>query len=99
MAKVQNVSGQKLTVPILGRDVEPDDVVEVDDDLYESFVPPAETRSPDHPWSGIEAPDTSELRGKALDEALKEHGLPTTGTADEKRDRLAEALVADTEEN
>ena len=32
----------------------------------------------------------AELRGAALDEALEQAGLPKTGTADEKRARLAE---------
>lgn len=31
-----------------------------------------------------------DLRGKQLDEALKAAGLPTSGTAEEKRDRLAD---------
>lgn len=31
-----------------------------------------------------------DLRGKALDAALAEAGLPTTGKADEKRQRLAD---------
>ena len=40
------------------------------------------------------------LKGEALDEALKAAGLPRTGTADEKRARLAEheAELAETTE-
>ena len=38
--------------------------------------------------------DAAELKGEALDEALKEAGLPLTGKADEKRARLAEHLAA-----
>jgi hypothetical protein len=42
------------------------------------------------------------LRGKALDDALAEKGLPKTGTADEKRARLAEleaeSAITNTEE-
>lgn len=34
--------------------------------------------------------DAGELKGKALDEALTAVDLPTHGTADEKRQRLAE---------
>lgn len=34
--------------------------------------------------------EDTELKGAALDEALTEAGLPKTGTADEKRERLAE---------
>jgi hypothetical protein len=42
------------------------------------------------------------LKGKALDDALAEKGLPKTGTADEKRARLAELeaeSATPTEEN
>jgi membrane-bound lytic murein transglycosylase B len=35
-------------------------------------------------------PAQSDLKGAALDEALEKAGLPKTGTADEKRARLAE---------
>jgi uncharacterized protein (UPF0210 family) len=34
--------------------------------------------------------DDAELKGQALEDALKERGLPSTGTADEKRARVAE---------
>ena len=37
--------------------------------------------------------DTPKLSGKALDEALRQAGLPTSGKADEKRERLATALI------
>lgn len=36
------------------------------------------------------APPASELKGQALDDALEAAGLPKTGSADEKRARLAE---------
>lgn len=40
-------------------------------------------------------PDEVEaLKGKALEAALEDAGLPRTGTADEKRDRLAEYEAA-----
>lgn len=68
MAKIQNVSGVDLFVPVLGREVKADDVVEVDDALYESFVPEAEHRSPDHPWSGIEAPAKAKKAAKSKDD-------------------------------
>lgn len=35
--------------------------------------------------------DPPELKGAALDEALRQRGLPLTGSADEKRARLADA--------
>lgn len=38
--------------------------------------------------------DPSELKGKDLDAALEAAGLPKTGTADEKRERLVEHLTA-----
>lgn len=100
MAKVQYVGAEPVTVGELGGLlVNPDDVIEVPDDRYEGYVPPAEHRSEDHPWQGVEAPDTSEIRGKALDDALRDRDLPTSGTADEKRQRLADSLASDTEEN
>lgn len=34
--------------------------------------------------------DAGELKGAELEQALKDRGLPTTGTADEKRARVAE---------
>lgn len=41
--------------------------------------------------------NASGLRGAALDEALEARGLPKTGSADEKRARLAEHLTTSTE--
>lgn len=49
---------------------------------------------PDKGWTVDQAKAAEEaerLKGEALDEALKEKGLPRTGKADEKRARLAEA--------
>lgn len=43
-----------------------------------------------------EREETEELKGAALDEALEAAGLPKTGTADEKRARLAEHQAGDT---
>lgn len=42
------------------------------------------------PAPGAEADEALELKGAALDEALDEAGLSKSGTADEKRQRLAE---------
>ena len=39
--------------------------------------------------------ERAELKGKALDEALKEAGLPLDGRADEKRARYAEYLASE----
>lgn len=68
MAKVEFAKTNNGThfVPALGRDVEPGEVVEVPDEAYESFVPPKENRSKDHPWLGVVAPTT-----KAAKPALK----------------------------
>jgi len=40
-----------------------------------------------------ETPAAAELKGEALDDALRDAGLPLTGTADEKRKRLADFLA------
>lgn len=38
-----------------------------------------------------DGPAAEDLKGAALDKALEDAGLPKTGTADEKRERIAEA--------
>ncbi len=40
-------------------------------------------------WEPVDAP-AEQLKGKALDAALTDAGLPLSGSADEKRARLAE---------
>lgn len=40
MAKLRNVSADVLNVPLLGRDVDPDQVVDVPDDLLEAYAWP-----------------------------------------------------------
>lgn len=85
----------------------PDEVTWVE--LYNPSIP-GWHRVPDHPAvvqdfrdRGWETPDdiaaragaeAEELRGKALDEALDDAGLSKSGTADEKRARLAEYETA-----
>jgi len=66
VAKVENRSGDDLFVPALNRVVKAGDVVEVPDDLYESFVPPKEVRSPAHPWGGVEAPTRKTAKKAAV---------------------------------
>lgn len=39
------------------------------------------------------AADTADLRGEALNQALQDAGLPTSGKADEKRQLLADHLT------
>lgn len=43
MAKVRNISNEELSVPLLGRSVEPDTVVEVDDDVFNAHAWPETT--------------------------------------------------------
>lgn len=71
--------------------------VELDPDAVNSgavFEPLAETERILHQDEALE------LKGEALDEALEEAGLSKSGTADEKRARLAEhmAELADEQE-
>jgi len=40
MATVRNISGERLSVPLLGREVDPDEVVEVEDRLVTDQVWP-----------------------------------------------------------
>jgi hypothetical protein len=78
-------------------------------ELYNPTVP-AWHRVPNHPAvvqdfrdRGWETPEdiaaragaeAEELKGKALDEALESAGLSKSGTADEKRERLADHEAA-----
>jgi hypothetical protein len=55
----------------------------------------------DRGWSLTDAAAADvaeELKGKALDQALEEAGLPKSGSADEKRARLAEHIATTAEE-
>ena len=65
------------------------DVVTVPDVLVAKYEKRDHERLPDGP--------AEELRGEALDQALTDAGLSKSGTADEKRARLAEH-IANTEE-
>jgi hypothetical protein len=66
----------------------------------QGLLPPADPAQPGAPTSGEGAPagqgagqgeqQPEELRGEALDQALEDAGLPKSGTADEKRARLAQ---------
>lgn len=47
-----------------------------------------------HPgWTRVTPPIPDTLKGKALDAALDEAGLPKKGSAEQKRQRLAEHLA------
>lgn len=70
--------------PVKGGDVHVDDVAAQDD---------AEKAHAEASTDGTSVPGTeaaAELKGAALDDALEEAGLSKSGTADEKRARLAE---------
>lgn len=64
MAKVEFAGDGPHFVPVLERVVEPGDVVDIPDAAYESFVPPKEHRSENHPWLGVEAPTKSAPKKK-----------------------------------
>jgi hypothetical protein len=66
------------------------DVVVVPDVLVESYEARGFERLPD-----TSTPEL--LKGAALDVALEDAGLPKTGSADEKRARLAEHTASQTE--
>ena len=63
---------------------------EVPDVDPEFDLTPAETL--DQAFRPGEAHEVEALKGDALDEALREHGLSTAGKADEKRERLSAYL-------
>lgn len=74
-------------------------MVEIKHDGIEStgLVPvTALERVKKHGWKvvGDEPVDPADLKGKELEEALESAGLDKTGTADEKRQRLAEHLAS-----
>lgn len=62
----------------------PGETVEVDEWAAESLL------NSGGPWRAVGATPDGVLTGKALTAALKDADLPTTGTAAEKRARLAE---------
>ncbi|WP_125777192.1 hypothetical protein [Antribacter gilvus] len=87
MPKIKNVSRfGALDVPLLGRIVDADEVIEVTDEQASRLLDQADNWRPFHPTD-----ENDPLRGQALDEALKAAGLPITGSADEKRQRLVDA--------
>lgn len=64
--------------------VQPGETVEVEEWAATSLL------NSGGPWRTAGAAPEGVLKGKALDDALVKAGLPTTGTAAEKRARLAE---------
>lgn len=79
------------TRPVKGGDVHVDDT-DKQDELEKEHAAAATDGTPITPLPSEKADttDASELKGAALDEALEAANLPKTGTADEKRARLAE---------
>lgn len=65
MAKVEFVGEGEHFVPVLNRNVQPGDVVEIPDEAYEAFVPAPEHRSEHHPWLGVEAPAVKKAAKKS----------------------------------
>ena len=58
MAKLRNVSADTLSVPLLGRSVEPDEVVEVEDRLLKDYD------WPETLWSEVAAPKKTTTTNK-----------------------------------
>jgi len=88
VGRLKNVSGEAREVPLLGnRVVEPDEVVDVDDELLdpEQYVWPAST------WQVVEPPATEDRTVEQLQAELRERGLPVSGTKAELVERLATA--------
>lgn len=77
--RVVTIGGDANAVPAL---IRPGDVVEVNTSAVEALIASGEFT--------VEGAAPPELRGEQLDDALRDAGLPLTGTADEKRQRLAE---------
>ena len=84
MASVKNTSGEARYIPLAGRVVEDGQEFEVADadfdelhfgDDFAVVIPPTSTPA---------------IAGAELSQALKDAGLPLSGTADEKRERLAD---------
>ena len=83
MASVKNTSGEARYIPLADRVVEDGDEFEVDDTAFDEIhfgpgftvvIPPASTPT---------------ISGAELTQALKDAGLSITGSADDKRERLA----------
>jgi hypothetical protein len=67
-------------------------VVEHDPGATRGAIATAAAGGGDETVEVVEEIDADELKGEALDAKLDELGLAKTGTADEKRARVAEAL-------
>lgn len=91
MATLRNISESALSVPDLNnRLVEPDELVEVDNDTAAGFV------GQDATWK-VELDDDDPRTLPELKAELQARGLPTTGRKSELIQRLAEPAPGTTE--
>ena len=89
MATLRNLTASTLSVPALnGRHVEPDEAVEVPDDVAAGFM------GQDATWR-VELDDDDPRTLAQLKAELEAKGLPTTGRKSELIERLATAPAAE----
>lgn len=89
MASIRNLSASALSVPDLGgRLVEPDEAVEVDNQVAAGFV------GQDTTWQ-VELDDDDQRTLPQLKAELEAKGLPTSGRKSELIERLATAPAAE----
>jgi hypothetical protein len=81
---VRNIGPERISVPLLGRDIDPDEVVEVPDEYLEDYAWPEET------WKVEGSADDPRTVAELRDQ-LKARDLPTSGTKKELTERLAQA--------
>lgn len=86
MATVRNISADRRHVPLLDRDVDPDELVEVPDELVWEYAWPADTWDVDAPVEPVDVRTVAQLRDE-----LRAAGLPLSGTKQELVRRLASA--------
>ena len=89
MASIRSKADCDLTVSALnGRLVQPDELVELDDEVYQAHVWPEDT------WVVVDAPEDPRTAAE-LKAELERRGLPTSGRKSELAKRLAEAPPED----
>lgn len=84
----------ELEIPALGIVVPLDETFEVPDDMVEYFDRQPGNFEPVGREAGGQDKGPGELKGKALAAALAAYQLDTSGTADQKRARVAAAIEA-----
>jgi hypothetical protein len=89
VGSIRNLTDSALSVtPLNGRNVDPDELVEVDDEVLRNYAWPADTWAVE--YDRDEADDDPRTVAELRD-ALKAKGLPQTGTKKELIERLAGA--------